>query len=339
MIASTLRSRSVSVGLRVLRDLGFVSRAANSSRRSNSLLILAYHGLSLRDEHKWAPDLYLHPDVFRSRLACLRSMNASVLSLEEALRRLATNSLPPRSVVITFDDGFYDFLHHGVPILAEFGYPATLYLTTHYCHYRLPIIDLALSFILWKCGRSDVELPEFGIHNPVSIVTYGERQAVMRSILEWADRQHLETIAKDDIARQLADKLNVDYEELLRLRMFQILSPEEVNRVASSGIDVQLHTHRHRTPRDRALFFREITDNRSQIREMTGKNPVHFCYPSGDYASEFFGWLAECGIQSATTCEIGLAEAGSEWMRLPRVLDVNHMNPVRFETIIAGFLV
>jgi peptidoglycan/xylan/chitin deacetylase (PgdA/CDA1 family) len=121
--------------------------------------------------------------------------------------------------------------------------------------------------------------------------------------------------------------------------MFQILNPDEVHTVGKAGIDVQLHTHRHRTPRERSLFVREIEENRNHIRAMTGREPVHFCYPSGNYEPEFFSWLKACGVRSATTCDTGLAVAGSDSLRLPRVLDINSLYPVRFESIVAGFLV
>jgi peptidoglycan/xylan/chitin deacetylase (PgdA/CDA1 family) len=334
-----LRRISVSAGLHVLRDLGFLSRAANSTWRSESLLILCYHGMSLRDEHKWVPHLYLTPEIFRSRLSCLRDMNASVLPMPEALRRLRSGDLPPRSVSITFDDGFYDFLHHAMPILSEFQYPATLYLTTHYCHHRIPVISLALGYILWKSGQPLLEVPEYGISRPISIVTYEEQQRAVRRILRWTDQNRLDTVGKNEIARKLAKKFGIDFDEILRERLFQILSPEEVSHVARSGINVELHTHRHRTPQQRNLFITEVEENRRQIRAMTGTDPKHFCYPSGDYKPEFFSWLSECGVESAATCDTGLALADCDSMKLPRVLDVNSLAPLRFESIVAGLLV
>ncbi len=324
--------------LKTMRNLGAFSFAAESGNRRNSLLILCYHGIALRDEHQCWPSLFITAEQFRERLKALRRFGASVLPLGEALERLKRNSLPPRSVAITFDDGFYDFLSLGVPILSEFRYPCTLYLTTHYCDYRLPIIGLMLHYLLWRSGRPSVRLPQVGIAE-MPIANYHERQEVVTRLLKLADQQRRSTLAKDEMARALAEQFSIDYNEIVESRILQILNPAEVADVANAGVDIQLHTHRHRTPRDQALFMREIEDNRRRILEFTGKAPVHFCYPSGDYAPEFFSWLAECGVESATTCDSGLAGRRSAWMKLPRVLDDCGMNALRFESVLSGVFV
>ncbi len=299
-------------------------------------MILCYHGISLDDEHEWLPHLYITPERFRQRLQCLREMDASVLPLDEALARLDAGSLPARSVAITFDDGLYDFLRHGLPALTEFGYPSTLYLTTYYCKYRVPVITLILDYLLWKSRRTVIELPEHGIDIPMPARNYAERQLVAGKLIQWMEAEGLNTLEKDGAASQIAKHLNIDYEDIVKRRLVQIVSTEEAQQISRAGVDLQLHTHRHRTPRDRDLFIREIRDNRDCIRELTGKEPVHFCYPSGHYLPEFLPWLRELGVESATTCEAGLARRDSNDLLLPRVLDDYTVDAVRFESIVAG---
>ena len=52
-----------------------------------------------------------------------------------------------------------------------------------------------------------------------------------------------------------------------------LMNPQEISEIAKDGVDVQLHTHRHRTPDDEALFQREIEDNRRGIESLTGRSP------------------------------------------------------------------
>jgi peptidoglycan/xylan/chitin deacetylase (PgdA/CDA1 family) len=148
----------------------------------------------------------------------------------------------------------------------------------------------------------------------------------------------LDTRGKDDLARRLAVHLGIDYDDLLRARLFQLITPEEAALASRAGADIQLHTHRHRTPRNQALFAREIRDNRDRIREFTGREAVHFCYPSGDYAPEFLPWLRELGVISATTCERGLASPHIDPLLLPRLLDGDQVTTVEFEGWLCGIL-
>src|SRR5438093_1086658 len=96
---------------------GAFSLALNSSWRSNRLLILGYHGVSIEDEHLWHPEMYLSREYFRQRMQLLRDLDCNVLPLGKALVQLNNGTLPKRAVVITLDDGFYDFYTSAYPIL------------------------------------------------------------------------------------------------------------------------------------------------------------------------------------------------------------------------------
>ncbi|MBV9081264.1 MAG: polysaccharide deacetylase family protein, partial [Acidobacteriaceae bacterium] len=233
-----LKQTIKATALRTLRSTGIYSLAANSRNRRQKLLILCYHGLSLRDEHEWAGYLFITAQRFRQRLACLRDLKATVLPLGEAVSRLKSGSLPPRSVVITFDDGFYDFLHHGVPILSEFAFPCTLYLTTYYSGLRFPVMTLMLDYLLWKSGRESIDFPEQGILQSMPIRNWEERLEVGRVLLNWCESAGLDASAKNDFARNVAQRFGIDYDDLLRSRIVQILTAEEAAKVAEAGIDI-----------------------------------------------------------------------------------------------------
>lgn len=308
------------LALTTFRSTGMF-RVASRVRRRDTLVILCYHGISLRDEHEWEGGLYITPEQFRDRMTWLRELNANVLPLGEAFERLGKHSLPPRSVVITFDDGFYDFYRYAWPVVSEFGYPCTLYLTTYYSRYRLPIFNLMINYLLWKGGVKRDQ---------------ASRCAEVDRYMNEAAAQQLTTEAKDEVVRGLAESLGIDYGQLVKERMFQIMSPEEAGEVARGGIDLQLHTHRHRTPLDRELFVREIVDNSRCIEEICGRRPAHFCYPSGVTSPEFLPWLKECGVVTATTCVSGLATVNSEPLLLPRYLDGTAVDKLSFECWLSG---
>ncbi|SRR6266516_744022 len=320
-----------------LKTSGAFTLVQNSKWRRERLLILAYHGVSLSDEHLWNGSHFISADVFRTRLQLFKESRCVVLPLGEALERLHANDLPDRAVAITFDDGTSDFYTKAFPLLEEFELPVTLYLTTFYSHYQKPVFDLICSYLLWKGRGGTLDLKKITGRDLRLELREGEsRDTANSEIRAFAREQKLSAEEKDALAASLAAHLNVDYDTLLEQRIMHLLKPEEVTQLAAAGVDVQLHTHRHRTPMDVKLFLREIEDNRTSIQEMTGRQPSHFCYPSGIYDVRFLPWLQQAGIVSATTCEPGFASRGSNQLLLPRLLDTNTSSSIEFEGWLTG---
>jgi peptidoglycan/xylan/chitin deacetylase (PgdA/CDA1 family) len=310
---------------------------AGSHWRQQRLLILCYHGLSLKDEHKWRENLFVTPAFFRGRLEILARRRHKVLPLSDALAMLREGNLPPKSVVMTFDDGFHDFHEIGFPLLREFGFPATVYQTTYYCDHRFPVFNLIMSYLLWRGAGRRLEGAACGVPGVFDLSLGGDHSSVVDAFLEVARQRDYTAAQENDTAALVAGELGVDYAEILRLRMLQLMTSSEVSEIAAGGIDVQLHTHRHRTPLDERSFAREIRDNRQWLAAATGSQPAHFCYPSGQYRDEFLPWLRAEHIVSATTCDYGLATRTCEPLLLPRLLDSMHVTEVNFEGWLAGF--
>jgi peptidoglycan/xylan/chitin deacetylase (PgdA/CDA1 family) len=329
--------RAKQAALSSLKVSGAFTLVQNSKWRRRRLLILAYHGISVSDEHLWNGSHFISAELFRDRLQLLKKLRCVVLPFNKAIERLSANDLPERAVTITFDDGTADFYEKAFPLLKEFHFPVTLYLTTFYSHYQRPVFDLMCSYLLWK-GRSEaLNLRNItGRDSEVDLRDSVSRDIASGEIRSFARAQKMSGDEKDRLAASLAAQLKVDYETLLEQRALHILSPKEVSELAAQGVDIQLHTHRHRTPRDRNLFIREIEDNRKSIYEMTGKRASHFCYPSGVYDPDFLPWLKEAGVISATTCDTGLAMPECNPLLLPRMLDVSSLSAVEFEGWLTG---
>ena len=324
--------------LRSSRSLGVFAAVGRSRWRSRRLLILCYHGVSQQDEHLWNPALYLSQDTLRRQMELLARNDCAVLSLREALTRLRRNDLPPRSTVITFDDGPYDFLTRALPVLQEFGFPVTVYQTSYYSSFNRPVFDVACSYILWKGADKSIDGREFtGTAGLLDLSTAESRAAVCLLIRQAAHRSGLSAEGKDELLENLAARLEVDVKRVRASRLLHLMNPDELQRVARDGVDLQLHTHRHRMPTDRALFAREISDNRNFLAAVGQPSADHFCYPSGVYAERFLPWLSELGVQSATTCDPGLATRTTCPLLLPRVVVPSALSAIEFEGWLHGF--
>jgi len=332
--------KSAKASLFQTKGLGLFPLIASSRWRSRHLLILCYHGIAAGEEHGSVPYMFLPPPIFERRLAMLKDFGANVLDLGDAVRRLRDGTLPPRSVAITFDDGWADFYTQAYPALRRFGFPATVYLTTYYCYYNRPIFKFALRHMMWKRRDHCIEQNHFDFLPPVlDLRTEQNREALAEQLEAYANAQSFSGPRKDDLAAAFASAIGYGFGELTRERLFHLMNPEEVAEVAAGGVDIQLHTHRHRTPLDRDLFVREIQENRQHIAELTGgNNAAHFCYPSGANQPKFLSWLREAGVKSATTCEQRYASPQDEPLLLPRLLDQHIISDREFEAWLTGFM-
>jgi peptidoglycan/xylan/chitin deacetylase (PgdA/CDA1 family) len=158
---------------------------------------------------------------------------------------------------------------------------------------------------------------------PLPVAQPDDRGRAWQAVQDFAREHALDGARKNELLRDVATRLGLDFDAFTASGMLQIMSAEEVRRLPTDLIDVELHTHRHRTPRDREAFVRELRDNDARIAALTrGRSGArHFCYPSGDYDGRFVGWLREFGVTSATTCVPGIAARTTDRYLLPRFID------------------
>jgi peptidoglycan/xylan/chitin deacetylase (PgdA/CDA1 family) len=91
--------------------------------------ILTYHSIDNSDSV-----ISTNADVFARQMKLLRESGYEATTLETFVRLMSENkTLPPKTVVLTFDDGFQNFYSEAFPILDEFGFKATVFLVTDFC--------------------------------------------------------------------------------------------------------------------------------------------------------------------------------------------------------------
>ena len=93
------------------------------------LRILNYHNVERVPAGAALAKLYVEPAQFARQMWCLKRLGLRGVSLTEGLALLARGAAA-RAVVLTFDDGYTDNLHHAAPILREFGFDATCYIVS-----------------------------------------------------------------------------------------------------------------------------------------------------------------------------------------------------------------
>ncbi|MFD5634958.1 polysaccharide deacetylase family protein [Streptomyces sp. NPDC127077] len=92
--------------------------------------VFLYHAVS-DDSPPWLAEFTVSPGTFVEHLDMIADSGLRVIPLRRLVAALLGGpSVPARSAVLTFDDGYADFASTVAPLLAARGLPSTLYVTT-----------------------------------------------------------------------------------------------------------------------------------------------------------------------------------------------------------------
>ncbi|HJZ46136.1 MAG TPA: polysaccharide deacetylase family protein, partial [Roseiflexaceae bacterium] len=96
--------------------------------------ILMYHYISFNPRAPADPlrtRLSVPPPQFAQQLAYLHQANYITITLDDLVDALHGRTiLPPKPVILTFDDGYADFFTNAFPLLRRYGDKATIYIIT-----------------------------------------------------------------------------------------------------------------------------------------------------------------------------------------------------------------
>ncbi|MCA9973765.1 MAG: polysaccharide deacetylase family protein, partial [Anaerolineales bacterium] len=97
--------------------------------------ILMYHYVSVppEDADIYRTDLSVTPDNFRAQMAYLAQNGYTTIDFYDLSRAIVgRQELPPKPVILTFDDGYVDNYVNAFPILREYGLTGTFFVVTEF---------------------------------------------------------------------------------------------------------------------------------------------------------------------------------------------------------------
>lgn len=306
---------------------------------AKDLRILCYHGAAVADENAFRPGLFMSGDVFASRMRYLAEGDYPVLPLGEALALLQDDMLPACATVITIDDGWYGTFSVMGPVLAERGFPAMLYVATYYLEKGTQVFNVAIGYAMWRSRATDLDLAAVsdrltGAHD---LRSAAEREAALDTLNTYANG--LESAAeRQNLFRRLCDVLGCDWKEIEAQRLIAFMTVDEARQLREQGVDLQLHTHRHRLPDGTVDDMRaELDDNKRVLAEANDTDLTHLCYPSGHYTERHLEQLNQLDIATATNTEPGFIRKNFKRLELTRFLDSDVITELEFEAEMSGF--
>lgn len=305
MTASLAQSAYASKWIRALGD-----RIASFSKE-HRLTIITYHRI-LECE-----DLLLEtePDLatFRWQMEVLAT-NFNVLPLYDAVQALRNGTLPPRAVCISFDDGYRSTHDLALPVLQEYGLPATVFVTSAYLGEGNMWNDRILEAIRSvPDGDLDLSSIEMGQHR---IANINDRKDLLKKVNDGC--KYLNPQRRLDVIEQLEQLTGNKITPAL------MLTREMVASLSRSGVEIGGHTVNHPilTKLPDELARKEIVDNKHQLEEIIGKPVRLFAYPNGkvgmDFDQRHMHIAREAGFAAAFTTSIGAVEKDTDLYQIPR---------------------
>jgi peptidoglycan/xylan/chitin deacetylase (PgdA/CDA1 family) len=105
-----------------------------------TLAVLGFHKIGKPSPGAWESWYYIPEQTFLHCLQYLREAGWQVISLYQLLYGLRVpQSLPSRSVLLTFDDGYRSVLKSALPLMQRCGYPGVLFVPTNFIGGRFPL--------------------------------------------------------------------------------------------------------------------------------------------------------------------------------------------------------
>ena len=242
------------------------------------LTVLAYHRVSELGEAfaTYRRTVSASPSGFSEQLAFL-SRHCNVVSLAQVIAAVDESAvLPPRSVLITFDDGYRDNVRTALPLLEAHGMGATVFLATDYVGTGRPFFwDLAAN-LFHRTRLASATLPFLG---PRHWASRAGGSALAEEFVERVKR--LSNDARDRALTELAEALRctlsrADFDGLY-------LTWEDVRQGAKRGLEFGSHTRSHAIlpglPVEQVK--EELVASKARIERELQREVTAFAYPNG----------------------------------------------------------
>ncbi len=267
---------------------------AQLRRLSNRAVILAYHRVGASDRARgaaWSNGFEGGVSAlrFEEQMRFIRSEMTPLSLLDLADRVRQGEPLPPRAIVVTFDDGYRDNYLHALPILSRYRIPATVFVATGYVDSgRMYWWDQV--FAMFRETRLQaVDVRALPVHP--ALASPGGGGTVM-SLASGADKEQ----ASEEVIQRMRwlppEQLP---EALTALRTaLQTRDPEamgsdllltwaQISEMRGQGIAFDAHTHSHR---NLALLTEsevedELRTSRAILESKLGETIAGLAYPWG----------------------------------------------------------
>jgi peptidoglycan/xylan/chitin deacetylase (PgdA/CDA1 family) len=256
------------------------------------------------------------PDVFEQQVAYIAA-RYRVLPLDDVIAAMqAGRTLPPNTVVFTFDDGYADNLH-AARVLHRHGVTGTFYVTAGCLAGELPFWPAEIHGLLPYIRSGSIELTVAGRLVAIPLRTPDDRDRAPGRLGRIMKSNPISV--RDDVREQLRALAGRPDLPSAMLRW------DEVREMHRLGMTIGAHTLTHPNLPSAGLpdATREIVGSKQRIEAEIDAPVRQFSFPNGGaeryYTTELQQIVREAGFDAAATSRNGFAALDSDRYALKRV--------------------
>jgi peptidoglycan/xylan/chitin deacetylase (PgdA/CDA1 family) len=287
------------------------------SRSSPRAMILGYHRVTSPGKDVY--DICVGPDHFAQQMDVIKR-HYRPISLSEMVNGLLSGTLPQKSVVVTFDDGYVDNLTQAKPLLERFDIPATVFISSG---------NLGGEFWWDELFRRIVTSP--ALPEPIQFTIAGEdfHWNIHETAGEERSNRRLHELLYDRLlpldANQRAEAMETirnwsgnqptDSETTRALELAEIIA------LADGGlVDIGAHSLTHpilsRLPVDEQRH--EIQHSKTRLENILDRPVTGFAYPNGFFTKATQDIVKESGFAYACSSKRDVVWRSEDLYQLPR---------------------
>ena len=213
-------------------------------RNADSLTVVMFHRTLRPDDPRWAscdPDYTLGEDLFVSSLDFFRR-HYRVVSLQDVLRaRREGAGLPPRALLISFDDGWLDNVDYALPALRSAGLPAVMFVAADAVGARQPFYQERI-VAAWRLGKLSSEALAASVAEHARETNVGEPAGGVRAGIDGlraliARLETMSSTSRRAVLERHADALNDGLQHMIDV--------DDLARLRAGGVELGLHGKSH----------------------------------------------------------------------------------------------
>ena len=239
----------------------------------------------------------------------------NVMSFGEAIERMDNDTLPPRAMCITFDDGYADNYTNALPILLKNKLSAIFFIASGHLNGGRMWNDSVIES-LRAIQSNKLDLTEIGL-DTYDISSSQKKASVAITIIQ--KLKHLESNIRSQYTDYIISLVNNKLPKNL------MLSSQQLIKLYESGMEIGGHTVTHPilATLELDVVKQEVCDNKITLEQMLNTKLRYFAYPNGkpdqDYLIDQIQVIKNCGYEAAvSTLPRGVSTAHSDRWQLAR---------------------